>query len=219
MPTPSSNSPLFAPLSAIDAISTRTTCPPEGEIDRILWREPPLARIDQDTDEETTPTATSFANSAASSSSSLNPADATTQQDQRPQQQQLSASAQQNKDSVVADEDVTLAPLSPATSVSTEGKDELAVSPHTTSSVVGANAAASYMSSLNYEFSNVRVSRLSVAVFPRHISIANFLCALFRCSYSPITPPRSSGLVANSSEHNSPTVRSTMSTLRSSMLT
>ena len=150
MPTPSSNSPQFAPqLTPVDVISARPTCPPEPEANRDIWRE------HQDTDEETTPTSTSFAEAH------LSPF----RDHDSPVAEPSAAGSQQPagaKDSAVIDDDdtTTTDSMSPAVSVSTEGKDELGVSPsaRTPTSTIPPDSGPS---SMNHEFSNVRVRKHS----------------------------------------------------------
>lgn len=155
MPTPSSNSPHIAPqLTPVDAISSRTTCPPERETNIWREREHAASSIEQDTDEETTPTLTSFTHAPLSpfgdhavplGESSAAP----------------SGQPAATKDSTVVDDDdtTTMDSMSPAASVSTEGKDELGVSPSGTSPTSTSLPVPS-TTSMNHEFSNVRVRTL-----------------------------------------------------------
>ena len=58
------------------------------------------------------------------------------------------------------DDDVGVGSMSPVGSVLTDGKDELALSRQSTISVTSASPSSSgASSSMNYEFSNVRVSK------------------------------------------------------------
>lgn len=191
MPTPSSNPQSLSTLYPVDAVSTHTTCPPET--DRIAtWRASSEERIVPDADDDASPsTLTRLAQAQLGQQHNTHPQTAPSLGIEISPQ-----TSSQRTD--LTDDDVSMESPSPAASVSTEGASSAQTYPTSSSS--------STTSSMDYEVSNVRVSRSLLEL--------NFLILLlmgiFFESSSPIIARPSSERAASSSEHSSQTARYTM---------
>lgn len=154
MPTPSTSSPhLSTPILPIEAPSTRPTCPPDHDAHRDSWREQHIREcIEHDTDGGPTPTSASFP--AYSLNRPLDDAVLQTGTNMSPSPQ-----SGPGKSDRAGDEEVAVGPMSPVGSVSTDGKYDLALSRQSTMSSVASlvPSSSNSSSSMNYEYSNVRL--------------------------------------------------------------
>lgn len=206
MPTPSTSSPhLTTPVRPIDATSTRPTCPPDSDTTRNSWRGNPVECIENDADGGPTPTSASFP--AYPLNRPLDDAAPQTNMSPSPQ-------SDPEKSERAGDEDVAMGPMSPVGSVSTDGKYELPLSRQSTMSSVASSipSSANSSSSMDYEYSNVRVSdsdnyMLNSMANDDHVK-----------SCFQTIPPRTSVPAASLSEPSSQTGRSTTWMWKSSTL-
>ncbi|PGH11089.1 hypothetical protein AJ80_07277 [Polytolypa hystricis UAMH7299] len=153
MPTPSDTPPQFsASPSAIESVSTRTTCPPETIRVNTSWRAVSGELTASDADYHA-------AANTADAPRTMRPQLEDQTRDARIQSVAgLGLGITNGPPSVVGkmvtdDDDTTVASLSPAASVLTDNKDELATSP----SLLYPVSTPSATSSISYEYSNVRL--------------------------------------------------------------
>jgi hypothetical protein len=192
MPTPSDHTPhLTASALPEESQTSHTTCPPEIERGATFTGAPEERIIEEEDDDDDVLEERAVLDAAATElPADRRISDATSlMMDSMPH-----SSMKQTK----SDGDVVMGYMSPVSATS-DGKEEQSSSPpsQTSSAITGPSAS----SSINYEFSNIRVSNSPVRFK---------CCRLMKFSYSPVTPPPFSEPEANSKALSSRTVRSTM---------